>query len=99
MSPLTKIAATVVAAGLAAAGLVATASLAQDQKAELKTAASFDGIADKAERAKALFEEAGKVIQHPRCVNCHPAGQTPLQGMTMHVHQPPVARGESDIGK
>ena len=46
----------------------------------------------------ALFEEAGKVIQHPRCVNCHPAGNVPLQGMAMRPHQPPVARGESDIG-
>ena len=37
-----------------------------------------------------MFEEAGKVIQHPRCVNCHPAGDGPLQGMDMHPHQPPV---------
>ncbi|MGE0281246.1 MAG: Isoquinoline 1-oxidoreductase subunit [Rhizobiaceae bacterium] len=72
-------------------------ALAQESNG-LKDPASFDGIADKNARAVALFEEAGKVIQHPRCVNCHPAGDTPLQGMTMQAHQPPVARGDSDIG-
>jgi len=95
-------------AGWAAAGLVgalslvavAVTSVAQEQPpvAPLKEAASFDSIADKAERSLALFEEAGKVIQHPRCVNCHPASDSPLQGMTMHPHQPPVSRGEGDIG-
>ena len=34
-------------------------------------------------RSVALFEEAGKVLQHPRCVNCHPAGDRPLQGDRM----------------
>ena len=79
MGPMTKIAAGLAAAGLTVAGFAATASLAQDKAAELKTAASFDGIADKAARAQALFTEAGKVIMHPRCVNCHPAGDRPLQ--------------------
>ena len=77
--------------------MFAGASKAQDQK-PLKPAAEFDAIADPAARSLALFEEAGKVIQHPRCVNCHPAGDRPLQGMDMHKHQPPVSRGESDIG-
>ena len=39
-----------------------------------------------------------RCILHPRCVNCHPAGDTPTQGMDMHVHQPPVIRGDADIG-
>ena len=72
-------------------------AVAQDQSS-LKEASSFDSIGDKTERSLALFTEAGKVIQHPRCLNCHPAGNTPLQGMTMHPHQPPVSRGEGDIG-
>jgi hypothetical protein len=80
------------------AGVLAIGSVALAQELGLKDPASFDSIADKNERAIALFEEAGKVIQHPRCVNCHPAGDTPLQGMTMHPHQPPVARGDSNIG-
>lgn len=64
----------------------------------LKPVSSFDAIADKNKRAIALFQEAGKVIQSPRCVNCHPAGNRPLQGDDSHLHQPMVVRGEANIG-
>ncbi len=89
------------AAGLAALFLSSSTSKAQENAkspVELKPASAFEGIADKSERAVALFNEAGKVIQHPRCVNCHPATERPLQGIDMHPHQPPVSRGPADIG-
>jgi len=35
------------------------------------------GDPEKAARSIALFREAGKVLQHPRCRNCHPAGDRP----------------------
>ncbi|MCJ9673918.1 Isoquinoline 1-oxidoreductase subunit, partial [Neorhizobium sp. SHOUNA12B] len=76
--------------------LLSPASVAQDAKIDAKTlkpAASFQSIANERERSVALFQEAGKVIQHPRCVNCHPATDRPLQGVNMHPHQPPVFRG------
>ncbi len=87
------------AATLTALALTA-ASLAEDTPAPvtLKPASAFDSIADKAERSRALFAEAGNVIMNPRCVNCHPADNHPRQGMNMHLHQPPVSRGEGDIG-
>jgi hypothetical protein len=59
---------------------------------------SFDGITDTAARSAALFTEAGKVLTSPRCVNCHPAGDRPLQGETHRLHQPPVARGPDGFG-
>jgi hypothetical protein len=59
---------------------------------------SFDGISDTAARSAALFTEAGKVLTSPRCVNCHPAGDRPLQGETHRLHQPPVARGPDGFG-
>jgi cytochrome c5 len=83
---------------LAAAASVAHRSEAQEAAATLRPASEFAGIADESARSVALFEEAGKVLLHPRCVNCHPAGDTPLQGMDMHAHQPPVARGDSNFG-
>lgn len=86
------------AALLLGAGVLTSVSLAQDNPQPLKPASEFQSIADQKERSVALFEEAGKVILHPRCVNCHPAGDHPLQGMNSHVHQPPVSRGEGDIG-
>lgn len=94
-------AAGVAAIALVASGLTAGLSLAQESETSsqtLKPASEFDSIADTSARAVALFQEAGKVIQHPRCVNCHPAGNNPLQGMDMQVHQPPVSRGDGNIG-
>ena len=64
----------------------------------LATAKSFDAIGDTAARSAALFTEAGKVLTHPRCVNCHPAGDRPRQGDVRRLHQPPVWRGEDGIG-
>jgi hypothetical protein len=65
---------------------------------ELRPASSFAGIADTQTRSIALFEEAGKVLQHPRCVNCHPAGDRPFQGDRMQPHQPLVVRGKDGHG-
>ena len=71
---------------------------ARAQTAALKSPADFAGIADPAERSRALFAEAGKVIQSPRCQNCHPVGQRPSQGDDMHPHLPLVVRGKDDHG-
>jgi hypothetical protein len=66
--------------------------------AELRGPGEFAGIADERARAVALFEEMGQVLQHPRCVNCHPAGDSPLQGEAMVLHRPPVVRGDGGMG-
>ena len=64
----------------------------------LRSASEFASITDPAERSAALFTEAGKVILHPRCVNCHPAGDSPLQGESGEPHEPPVRRGTDNHG-
>ncbi|WP_438750239.1 Isoquinoline 1-oxidoreductase subunit [Pararhizobium sp. O133] len=88
--------------GVAVSLFAATFSAAQDTETEksapLKTAADFQSITDAKQRSLALFKEAGKVIQHPRCVNCHPATDRPLQTMAMVKHQPPVTRGDGGMG-
>jgi hypothetical protein len=65
---------------------------------DLRPPSAFAGIADQRARATALFEEAGKVLTHPRCVNCHPAGDRPLQTDRMRLHQPLVVRGAGGHG-
>jgi hypothetical protein len=65
---------------------------------ELRPASSFAGIADPRARSIALFEEAGKVLTHPRCVNCHPASDRPLQTDRMRPHEPLVVRGADGHG-
>ena len=42
--------------------------------------------------------EMGKVIESPRCINCHPRSDRPLQGDDMHPHSPPVVRGPYNFG-
>ncbi len=64
----------------------------------LRSPDEFAGIADETARSVALFEEMMVVIGHPRCLNCHPVGDVPLQGDAMTPHQPPVVRGNADFG-
>jgi hypothetical protein len=86
------------AALLAALGLPPTEVYCAEHSTTLAAPQSFDGISDTAERSAALFTEAGKVLTSARCVNCHPAGDRPLQGETRRLHQPPVARGPDGFG-
>ena len=74
------------------------ASLSQASSGGLRRAGEFAQIADRAARSRALFLEASRVFLHPRCVNCHPNGDTPHQGMDLSVHDPPVVRGPDDKG-
>lgn len=64
----------------------------------LKSVADFASIADKQQRSVAIFQEMGKVLTHPRCVNCHPSGDRPLQGDQGQPHQPLVVRGADGHG-
>jgi hypothetical protein len=64
----------------------------------LRSVAELSTIADRDERSRALFAEASRVLLHPRCVNCHPAGDAPHQGMQLVLHDPPVVRGPEDMG-
>lgn len=57
---------------------------------DLKSVESFASIKNRTERSVALFEEAARVIEHPRCMNCHPADRTPTQGDDLHPHTPPM---------
>lgn len=86
---------------LTSLGLVAllSASAASAETVNgLRTVDEFDDITDPAERSVALFQEMFVVIEHPRCLNCHPVDNTPLQGDLMQPHQPPVVRGVGDFG-
>ncbi len=67
-------------------------------RVELRPVASFDSISDRTQRSTALFAEAGKVLLHPRCVNCHPAADRPLQGDAGRPHEPRVRRGVGGRG-
>jgi len=46
----------------------------------------------------AYFRKMAAVMQHPRCLNCHPSNDQPTQGMDMHTHRMNVWRGPDDHG-
>lgn len=50
------------------------------------------------EKSSDYFVQMTKVLRHPRCLNCHPAGDQPTQGMDKHVHQMNVVRGLDNHG-
>jgi cytochrome c5 len=51
-----------------------------------------------AELSRAAFKEAYKVLMHPRCMNCHPMGNAPLQGDESHPHIQNVKAGPEGKG-
>lgn len=49
--------------------------------------------------ARAAFLAAYPVFMHPRCLNCHPAGDVPFQGDDNRLHAQNVQRGSDGKGK
>lgn len=52
---------------------------------------------DSVESAQA-FMQVYKVLMNPRCMNCHPSGNRPLQGDDSHIHSMNVQRGKDGTG-
>src|SRR5437764_15361324 len=44
------------------------------------------------------FMDVYKVLMSPRCMNCHPAGDIPLQGEDNHLHTMYPRRGKDGHG-
>lgn len=76
----------------------ASSSSASRMATSLRPLSAFFSIKNTKTRSLALFVEVGKVIQHPRCLNCHPVGERPTQTDTMRPHMPLVVRGEGGVG-
>jgi hypothetical protein len=47
---------------------------------------------------RAAFETVRAVFQHPRCQNCHPDGDVPLQGDDGRLHNQHIRRGPKGEG-
>jgi len=87
-----------IAVACCASLLTAVVTNAALRHESLKNPEDFANINDEKARSVALFEEAAKVILHPRCANCHPAGDRPHQGDDSRLHQPPITRGADNHG-
>ena len=87
-----------VAVAAASLSMLTGYALSESRSNSLASPESFASIGDTAQRSAALFTELGKVLTHPRCVNCHPASDRPRQGEEGRPHQPPVERGADGHG-
>jgi len=56
------------------------------------------GAKQDTEASRAAFLQVYRVLTSPRCQNCHPAGDAPLQGDDSHVHLQNVKRGKDGHG-
>lgn len=90
-------------------GFISAMAINRTNKPETKTIAATDITkedneektdADKKreEESKAAFLDAYRVFMHPRCMNCHPAGDVPLQGDDSRLHAQGVKRGPDGKG-
>jgi hypothetical protein len=50
------------------------------------------------EEGREKFRQMATVLQHPRCMNCHPRTDFPRQGGDRHRHAMNVTRGPADRG-
>ncbi len=89
----------IVSVATLATSLVTGYALSETASHALASPDSFAAIGDTETRSAAMFTELGKVLTHPRCVNCHPAGDRPHQGNEGRLHQPPVERGADGHGQ
>ena len=80
---------------LACSAIVPATTSASDT---LQGPADFAAIGNVQERSAALFLEAAKVFQSPRCVNCHPPTRIPTQGDDLHAHVPFMEGGDENHG-
>jgi len=71
-----------------------TASAAPRDKQQSPTS----GIVQRNAAAAAAFEAMLPVLHHPRCMNCHSAGDFPRQGDDSHPHAMNVRRGPEGRG-
>ena len=87
-------------AALALAAAFAALSLAACSTAGSQAAAAAAPVTSAAPLLDpiASFETVRAVLQSPRCVNCHPSGDAPMQGDDSKVHLQKVVRGVDGRG-
>ena len=56
------------------------------------------GDSTSSDASAAAFATVYQVLQHPRCMNCHPAGRAPLQSDDSHPHGQNVQGGKDGKG-
>lgn len=83
---------------VAVAGLALSAVILANRSEPVRRAEA-SGLADtNPAKARAAFNDVAKVFFSPRCMNCHPGGDSPTQGDAMTTHTMEVKRGTDGRG-
>jgi mono/diheme cytochrome c family protein len=82
----------------AAAVIAALSQCAMPRKVSEADLTRPENAASDPTRAVAAWQVIYGVLQHPRCMNCHPVGDVPLQGDDSHPHAQNVQRGKDGQG-
>jgi hypothetical protein len=67
------------------------------EKSSIITGGNFIAAKDSIASVRA-FEDVYRVLMSPRCMNCHPSGDIPLQGDDSHLHTMFPKRGRDGKG-
>jgi cytochrome c5 len=81
-----------------AGALILLAQGCQTKQSEPAAGNQKSSAKNGAAASRAAFLAAYQVFMHPRCVNCHPKGDQPLQGEDSHIHFQNVQRGPDGKG-
>ena len=73
-------------------------ALAQPTTPNLKTDSLPKPASQSKDKSLEAFKTVLSVIKSPRCINCHPTGDRPLQGDDHHEHIMNVQRGLANQG-
>jgi len=88
----------IIVMGVILSVIVVTASAFEDKNTSAgNTITAGDKTKDSVESVEA-FMQVYKVLMSPRCMNCHPSGDHPLQGEDSHMHIMNVQRGKDGKG-
>ena len=79
------------------AGITITSSAFKSKKDVAVKEVKYHHIAKDSVASVKAFMQVYEVLMSPRCMNCHPSGDVPLQGDDSHVHNMFPKRGK--VGK
>ncbi|NII28391.1 hypothetical protein HB364_25135 [Pseudoflavitalea sp. X16] len=65
---------------------------------QFETVRNKNGMMIDSAASVAAFEKVYRVLMSPRCMNCHPSGDIPLQGDDSHLHTMSPVRGKDGKG-
>ena len=78
-------------------GLIITVSSFKEEEHYIPPV-TFNSFDNDSVASVQAFQQVYKVLMSPRCMNCHPAGDRPLQGDDSHIHIMNVQRGKDGKG-